>query len=70
MNEYIIYTTEGYTIAPNEDVEVENCQVLGCVCGNNAAEAEDNLLKENPWIAEAGFNRSEFIVRQLLSDSE
>lgn len=70
MNEYIIYTTEGYTIAPNENVEVENCQVLGCVCGNNAAEAEDNLLKENPWIAEAGFNRSEFIVRQLLSDSE
>lgn len=70
MNEYIIYTTEGYTIAPNEDVEVENCQVLGCVCGNNAAEAEDNLLKENPWIIEAGFNRSEFIVRQLLSDSE
>lgn len=70
MNEYIIYTTEGYTIAPNENVEVENCQVLGCVWGNNAAEAEDNLLKENPWIAEAGFNRSEFIVRQLLSDSE
>ena len=68
MNEYIIYTTEGYTIAPNEDVEVENCQVLGCACGNNAAEAQDNLLKDNPWITEAGFDRAEFIVKQIVSD--
>jgi len=29
LNEYIIYTTEGYTTAPNENLEVENCQVLG-----------------------------------------
>ena len=66
MNEYIIYTTEGYTIAPNEDVEVENCQVLGCVHGNTPQEAKDSLLKENPWIRKAGFDPSEFIVRQLL----
>ena len=70
MNEYIIYTTEGYTVAPNEDVEVENCQVLGCACGNNAAEAQDNLLKDNPWITEAGFDRAEFIVKQLLTNEE
>ena len=70
MNEYIIYTAEGYTLAPNEDVEVENCQVLGQARGNNAAEAKDNLLKDNPWIAEAGFNRSEFIVKQLLTTEE
>ena len=66
MNEYIIFTTEGHTIAPNENVEVENCQMLGEACGNNPDEAKDNLLKENPWIAEAGFRRSEFIVRQLV----
>lgn len=65
MNEYIIYTTEGYTISPNENVEVENCQLLGCAFGKNAAEAQDNLIKENPWITEAGFHESEFIVRQL-----
>ena len=67
MNEYIIYTTEGYTIAPNEDVEVENCQVLGCVNGNTPQEAKGKLLKDNPWIEEAGFDPSEFIIRQLAS---
>ncbi len=70
MNEYIIYTTEGHTIAPNESIEVENNQVLGRAHGNNPQEAKDNLLKENPWIRDAGFNRSEFIVEQLLSKEE
>ena len=32
---------------------------------NNSDEAQDNLLKENPWIIESGFDESEFIVRQL-----
>lgn len=67
MNEYIIYTTEGHTIAPNEDVEVENCQVLGLAFGNNPEEAKDNLMRDNPWIGEAGFEESKFIVRQLLT---
>ena len=70
MNEYIIYTTEGYAIAPNEKIEVENCQVLGRVRGNNPEEAKDNLLKNNPWIEEAGFDKSEFIVEQLMTDEE
>lgn len=60
MNEYIFYTTEGFTIAPNEKVEVENCQVLGCAFKNNKDETQDNLLKENPWISKAGFSTSEF----------
>ena len=70
MNEYIIYTTEGYTIAPNEDVEVENCQVLGRTHGNSPKEAIGNLLKDNPWIVEAGFNKTEFVVEQLMTDEE
>ena len=45
MKQYIIYTTEGYTIAPNENVEIENCQVLGEASGNTPDEAKDNLLK-------------------------
>lgn len=65
MNEYIIYTKEGYTIAPNNDIDVENCQVLGCVRGNDATEAQDKLLRENSWIIEAGFLRSEFIIKQI-----
>lgn len=65
MNKYIFYTTEGHTIAPNENVEVENCQVLGCALGNNKDEAQKKLLKDNPWVNEAGFTASEFIVKQL-----
>ncbi|MBR1551777.1 MAG: hypothetical protein IJ632_05590 [Muribaculaceae bacterium] len=68
MNEYIIYTNEGYSIAPNEGVEVENCQVLGCAYGSNPVEAQENLLKDNHWITEAGFHRSEFIVKQLFTN--
>ena len=67
MNEYIIYTTEGHTIAPNEDVEVENCQMLGIAKGKDRVEAQDNLLKDNPWIIEAGFAPTEFIIRQLAA---
>jgi hypothetical protein len=65
VKEYIIYTPEGATIAPNEECLVENCQVLGCVLGESPAGAIDTLLRDNPWIIEAGFSRDEFIVRQL-----
>lgn len=68
MNEYIFYTREGHTIAPNENIEVENCQLLGTAKGKDEVEAKENLLKENPWIIEAGFAPSEFIVRQLLTE--
>ena len=68
MNEYIIYTTEGRTIAPNENFEVNNCQVLGRAYGSTPNEAQNNLLKNNPWIVEAGFKTSEFIVSQLITN--
>ena len=70
MNEYIFYTTEGRTIAPNENIEVKNCQVLGRVFGSTPNEAQTNLLKEKPWITEAGFIRSEFFIKQLLTDEQ
>ena len=38
MNEYIIFTTERYTEAPN-NVEVNNCQLLGRTKGKNKEEA-------------------------------
>lgn len=47
MVEYIFYTTEGRTQAPNGK-EIENSQVLGIVSGNSQKEAKENLLKENP----------------------
>lgn len=67
MNEYIFYTPEGYTIAPNENVCVENCQLLGTAKGKDKHEAKNNLLKDNSWIIEAGFNPNEFMIRQLAS---
>lgn len=67
MNEYIFYTPEGYTTAPNEDVEVEICQMLGTAKGKDEHEAKKTLLKENPWIIKAGFNPSEFMIRQLVA---
>lgn len=48
--------TEGRTIAPNEDVKVENCHVLSRTHVNNPEETKDNLLKDNPWITESGFS--------------
>lgn len=65
MNEYIFYTPEGYTIAPNENIEVENCQLLGIDLGKDENEAKTNLLKHNPWITEAGFNPAKFFNRRL-----
>lgn len=69
-NEYIFYTTEGYTDAPNGSIEVENCQVLGIVRGSNESEAQENLMNENPRINEAGFNPTEFLVRQILTSDQ
>ena len=69
-NEYIFYTTEGQTYAPNDSIEVENCQVLGTASGRNESEAQENLLNENPWITEAGFDSAEFLVRQILTNEQ
>lgn len=70
MNEYLIFTLEGETIAPNHDVEVEDCQLLGRVQASTAAEAQHLLLKENPWIEAAGFTESGFILEQIVSNEQ
>ncbi len=67
MSKYIFYTAEGYTCAPNKNHEVENCQVLGTAMGKDNSEAQNNLLKDNPWILEAGFSPSKFIVREIIA---
>ena len=64
MAEYIFYTTEGYTQAPDGE-DIENCQLLGRACGKDKSEALDNLLKDNPWIVERGYNPHEAISKEL-----
>mgnify|MGYP006924773943 CR=1 FL=1 len=69
MSEYIFYTTEGFTQDPNGN-DVENCQVLGRAFGKNENDARCNLLKENPWIEKAGFDNTDFIAKQLLTEDQ
>ncbi len=66
MNEYIFYTTEGYTEGPNNKA-VENCQMLGIAFGASPAEALESLLNENEWIAESGFSKEKILFRRLAN---
>jgi hypothetical protein len=67
MKKYIFITREGNTIAPNEEYEINNMQVIGIVENAvNEDEALKILLKENPWIWDSGFNVAEFIVYEIL----
>jgi len=67
MNEYIFYTTEGITLAPNKNEEVENCQVLGIVEAKNVSKAKDLLLQKNPWITKSDFTMDKIMVKQVLT---
>ena len=71
MNEYIFWTQQGWTLAPCENYEVENCQVLGWQTGATLEIARSALLQENPWILEAGFEEmraAQTITHQQKSD--
>lgn len=67
MNEYLFYTDEGFTIAPNEN-EVENCQVLGRAKGNNEMEAREKLAKDSPWIKKYGFSIDDAMFVKIASE--
>lgn len=66
MKKYIFLTREGQTIAPNENIVIENMQVIGIV--ENVIDEESalkKLLQENTWIWDSGFNVGEFIVFEI-----
>lgn len=67
MNEYLIFTPEGSTYAPNFDVDIDNCQLLGRITAHSVSEAMQNFCKENKWIKEAQFDENNFIVEQIVS---
>ncbi len=67
MKKYIFITTEGMTVAPNLDFEINNMQVIGIVENvENEDSALIKLLKENSWIIDAEFNVAEFIAYEIL----
>lgn len=70
MNEYIFYTTEGTTLAPIQDKDIDNCQILGFIEAKNSSEAKVILLENNPWIVEAGFSMSKIMVKQVLTKEQ
>ena len=67
MKNYFFYTFEGYTESPNNK-HIENMQVLGRASGLDYTQALDNLLRENEWITDSGFNKDSIIAEQILDD--
>lgn len=66
MSKFIFISSEGETVAPNPDCEINNMQVIGIV--ENAIDKDDALkilLKVNSWIWESGFNVADFIVHEI-----
>ena len=60
MKNYIFITEEGVTYQPNStspEPDIENCQVIGFVKGNNEDEAFKNLKKENEYLLDTNFNQ-------------
>lgn len=70
MNEYLVYTSEGETIAPNSYINVENCQILGRAEGSSLKNAIDNLFDEHPWIEVSGYGKSKCLGVQILSNAQ
>lgn len=68
MKEYIFYTTDGYTMAPDGCSDVENCQVLGITFGSNSKDALFRLIQNSPWIANFGYNIKNVMCRELVSE--
>ncbi|MDD2594752.1 MAG: hypothetical protein PHD11_02900 [Bacteroidales bacterium] len=66
MKTFIFYTPEGYTFPPDENKEVDNCQLLGIASGKDLNEATNNLLNENPWILKVGFTINKIISKRIV----
>jgi len=64
MKKFVFITSEGNTQSPNGE-EIENLQVIGFAEGENKIEAMKNLLKENEWIWNSGFNLADFVGYEL-----
>lgn len=66
MKKYLFYTPEGITLAPDPEVEIENCQLLGFSIGSNEVDALHNLLKDNNWIQKAGYDVKKVVAVQIV----
>ena len=65
MIEYVFVTNQGNTESPNGDM-VENQQVLGYEFGKDLNAARQNLISNNPWIIDSGYDIEEIIGYQII----
>jgi len=68
MAQFIFYTFEGSTIAPNNE-DVENLQILGIESGLHANDALEKLLTDNKWIEKSGFSKNKIKSHVIVSVS-
>jgi len=68
MKEFIFYTHKGITMGADISASVENCQLLGREIGDNLEQARQNLIRNNPWIEEAGFDIHKIRSVQIVND--
>ena len=68
MKEYVFFTSEGWTIPPNENMTVENCQLLGFAKGDSKENALKHLILGNPWIIECGFDISQITGVRVIRE--
>jgi len=59
MKSYVFITSEGYTFQPGSEAiepDIDNCQVVGFVQGEDEQEAFENLVGANAHLLETTFD--------------
>lgn len=64
MNNYIFYTGEGYTFAPDNS-SVENFQILAFVSAENMQSAKEDFFKNYSYFFEHGYSIEEVICKRI-----
>lgn len=70
MNQYLFTTQEGMTIAPDNNVKVDNCQLLARVDATSIVQARNSLIIRNPWILECKFNPNNCTIDQIITNNQ
>jgi len=66
MKRFIIYTTEGYTIAP-DNTDIENCQILSFEDANSKEEARDKFFAHHQDLFKHGFSRCKVVCVEIVN---
>lgn len=67
MNEYMFYTTEGFSQSPVE-TDCENLQILGFEKAENLETAKKHLLVNNDWILKYVFDAEKILSKKILTE--